>query len=294
MEKGQVPYNAGVMAVRTPVAAGTFYPAHPGQLTRELETCLGTTREGLGPAPGPLATAVGLILPHAGYRYSGPVAALGYRALWALGRPQAVIILGTNHTGLGGPISFAGPGEWATPLGPLPVHEELTRALAAATGAERSDTPFREEHSVEVQLPFLQYLFGPIPIVPAVVRELSPEFCREVGQAMAGVVGRTPVALIASTDFSHYEPDQVAREKDRRALAHILNLDLEGFLEAVLRHRISICGVGTIGILISAARTLGLLGAELLAYRTSGEVVGMLDQVVGYAAVMFREVEEVA
>ena len=282
------------MAVRIPVAAGTFYPAHPGRLTRELESCLGATREELGPAPGPLPNPVGLILPHAGYRYSGPVAGVGYRALWNLGRPQAVIILGTNHTGLGGPISFAGPGEWATPLGTSPVHEELTQALATATGAERSDLPFLEEHSVEVQLPFLQYLYGPIPIVPAVVRELSSGFCREVGQAIAQLVGRTPVALIASTDFSHYEPDQVAREKDRRALAHILNLDLEGFLDAVLRHRISICGVGTIGVLLSAARALGLLGAELLSYRTSGEVVGMLDQVVGYAAVMFREVEEVA
>ena len=276
------------------MAAGTFYPAHPGRLIRELEACLGTTREELGPEPGPLATPVGLILPHAGYRYSGPVAGVGYRALWNLGRPQAAIILGTNHTGLGGPITFAGTGEWATPLGPLPVHEQLTQALAAATGAERSDIPFLEEHSVEVQLPFLRYLFGPIPIVPAVVRELSQEFCREAGQVVARVVDRAPVALIASTDFTHYEPDQVAREKDRRALAHILNLDLEGFLEAVVKYRISICGVGATGVLLSAARALGLLGAELLAYRTSGEVVGMLDQVVGYAAVMFREVEAVA
>ena len=282
------------MPVRSPCAAGTFYPAHPGRLTGEVEACLGATREELGPAPGPLANTVGLILPHAGYRYSGPVAGTGYRALWRLGRPEAAIILGTNHTGLGGPISFAGPGEWATPLGSLPVHEELTQALAAATQGERGNAPFLEEHSVEVQLPFLQYLFGEIPIVPAVVREASPEFCREVGQAIASVVGQTPVALIASSDFSHYEPDQVAREKDRRALAHILNLDLEGFLEAVFRYRISICGVGAIGILLVAARRLGLLGAELLAYRTSGEVVGMLDQVVGYAAVMFREVEAVA
>ncbi len=289
-----VPYNGEVMAVRNPCAAGTFYPASPERLAREVEGCLGATREALGPEPGPLPGPVGLILPHAGYRYSGPVAGTGYRALWRLGRPEAVIILGTNHTGLGGPISFAGPGQWTTPLGPLPVHEELTRALVAATGGERSDLPFLEEHSLEVQLPFLRYLFGPIPFVPAVVSEYSLEFCLRTGQALARVVDRSPVALIASTDFTHYEPDQVAREKDRRALAHILNLDLEGFLEAVARYHISICGVGAVGILLAAARALGLLGAELLSYRTSGEVVGLLDQVVGYAAVMLREVEAVA
>jgi len=282
------------MGTRRPCAAGTFYPADPVHLAAEVEACLGGGLAEL-PPPGPELTGpVGLILPHAGYRYSGAVAGVGYRALWQLGRPRAVVILGTNHTGLGGPISIGGPGEWDTPLGSLPVHEELARELARATGADRSDLPFLEEHSVEVQLPFLRYLYGPIPFVPIVVRAQAPEFCRVVGGAVAEVVRGLPVALIASTDFSHYEPDPVAREKDRRALAHILNLDLEGFLEEVFRHHITICGVGAIGILIACARVLGLLGAELLAYRTSGEVAGMLDQVVGYAAVLFREVEDVA
>jgi AmmeMemoRadiSam system protein B len=222
------------------------------------------------------------------------VAGAGYRALWRLGRPEIAIILGTNHTGLGGAIVVGGPGEWVTPLGRSPVAEPLAGELARALGAERSDLPFLEEHSVEVQLPFLRYLFGPIPFVPAVVSEYSLEFCLRTGQALARVVDRSSVALIASTDFTHYEPDQVAREKVRRALAHILNLDLEGFLEAVARYHISICGVGAVGILLAAARALGLLGAELLSYRTSGEVVGLLDQVVGYAAVMLREVEAVA
>lgn len=279
------------MAIRIPIAAGTFYPADPVRLTWEVEACLGGDKESLGPPPKGLPAPVGLILPHAGYRYSGPVAGVGYRALWGLGRPESVVILGTNHTGLGGPITIAGPGEWATPLGNLPVDEQLAERFAAASGADRSDLPFLEEHSIEVQLPFLRYLFGPVPIVPAVVRDFSPGFCRSVGGALAEAVKGKGIAVIASSDFTHYEPHQVAQEKDRRALAHILNLDLEGFLQAVVEYRISICGVGAIGILLAAARSLGLLGAELLAYRTSGEVVGMLDQVVGYAAVVFREVE---
>jgi len=274
------------MAVRRPCAAGTFYPSDPLALRREVEACLGGGAE-LGPPPPPLSGPVGLILPHAGYLYSGPVAGAGFRALWRLGRPERVIILGTNHTGLGGPLVLGEPGEWATPLGPLPVDEGLSQELQLATGAERTNLPFLEEHSVEVQLPFLRYLFGPIPFVPAVVRSQSPRFCQEVGEALAELLSHRPILVIASSDFTHYEPDPVAKEKDQRALTEILNLDLGGFLEAVERHRISICGVGAVGILISFAKKAGLR-AELLSYRTSGEVGGMWDQVVGYAAVLFR------
>ena len=287
-------YNEAIMATRIPCAAGTFYPADPRALEREIETCLGGDRAALGPEPPPLTGPVGLILPHAGYRYSGPVAGAGYRALWRLGRPEIAIILGTNHTGLGGAIVVGGPGEWVTPLGRSPVAEPLAGELARALGAERSDLPFLEEHSVEVQLPFLQYLFGPIPFVPVVVKEYDVGLCRAAGQALAELVRGRPVLLVASSDFTHYEPDPVAREKDRRAIAAILNLDLEGFIEVVYRYRITICGVGAIGILIAAARSLGLLGAELVDYRTSGDAVGVLDQVVGYAAILLREVEDVA
>jgi AmmeMemoRadiSam system protein B len=130
--------------------------------------------------------------------------------------------------------------------------------------------------------------------VPVVVKEYDVGLCRAAGQALAELVRGRPVLLVASSDFTHYEPDPVAREKDRRAIAAILNLDLEGFIEVVYRYRITICGVGAIGILIAAARSLGLLGAELVDYRTSGDAVGILDQVVGYAAILLREVEDVA
>jgi len=246
------------------------------------------------PPPSSLPGPVGLLVPHAGYRYSGEVAGVGYRQLARLGRPELAVIMGSNHTGLGGAVSIAPPGEWLTPLGPLRVPAPLVRRLAEALGAEPGELPFREEHSVEVQLPFLKYLFGDIPIVPLVVQWAGPEALRGWGEELAAALGDHRAVVIASSDFSHYEPDAVAREKDRRALARILNLDLEGFLSEVQRHEISICGVGAIGILIAWAQRMGLLGTELLSYRTSGEVVGLLDQVVGYAAVMFREVEEVA
>lgn len=284
-------YNEA-MGRRWPCAAGTFYPADPRRLRDEIENALGGSR--LPVSDTPLAGPVGAILPHAGYRYSGAVAGTGYRALAALGQPEAVIILGTNHTGLGGPITVAEPGVWETPLGELPVPGEWARDVSEALHAEQSDLPFSDEHSVEVQLPFLRHVFGGVPIVPVVVQHVGVERARRAGAALGRLTVDRSVALVASSDFTHYAPDPVAREKDRRAIAAILNLDLGGFYEAVVRHQISICGVGAIAIVLAAARDAGLLGAELLDYRTSGEVAGHLDQVVGYAAILFRKVDDVA
>lgn len=276
----------GRMGQRGPCAAGTFYPADSSRLVVEVERALGS---GCRRPVSPLSEPAAAVLPHAGYVYSGAVAGAGYRALAALGRPAAAVVLGTNHTGLGGPIAVAEPGTWLTPLGEVPVPTELSREVARAMGAVQSDPPFAREHSVEVQLPFLQYLFGPLPVVPVVVQPLNPGAAERAGQALGNLLSGQPVFLVASTDFTHYEPDPVAREKDRKALEPILRLELEGFLQAVARHRISICGVGAIALLLAAARAMGLTEAELLAYRTSGEVAGYGDEVVGYAAVLFRK-----
>ncbi|GAB4311244.1 MAG: AmmeMemoRadiSam system protein B [Candidatus Bipolaricaulota bacterium] len=281
------------MGRRWPCAAGTFYPADPRRLRDEVEAALGGDGP-VVPRPEPLTGPVGAILPHAGYRYSGAVAGAGFRALAALGRPEALVILGTNHTGLGGPITVGEPGTWETPLGEIPVPADLSRDVAQALGAERDDAPFGDEHSVEVQLPFVGYLFGTVPLVPVVVQHLGQAAAVAAGSALGSLLTDRPIALLASSDFTHYEPDPVAREKDRRALAPILNLDVGGFLAAVARYRVSICGVGAIALFLAAAREAGLLGAELLAYRTSGEVAGHLDQVVGYAAVLCRQVDDVA
>lgn len=281
------------MGRRWPCAAGTFYPADPRRLREEIETVLGGDRGTLGPTQD-LTGPVGALLPHAGYRYSGAVAGAGYRALIALGRPEAVVVLGTNHTGLGGPITVGEAGAWETPFGDIPVPADLAREVAHALRADQADAPFVDEHSVEVQLPFIHYFFGPVPLVPVVVQHLDSAAAQTAGVALGQALAGRPVAMLASSDFTHYEPDEAAREKDHRALAPILNLDLAGFFDAVARYRISICGVGAIALLLAAARETGLLGAQLLAYRTSGEVGGHLDQVVGYAAVLFRRVDDVA
>ncbi len=293
MRSGFHPRYNEPMGRRWPCAAGTFYPADSQRLHDEVKAALGGDHRDLVPARD-LTGPVGALLPHAGYRYSGRVAGAGYRALATLGRPEAVIVLGTNHTGLGGPITVGEPGTWDTPLGEFSVPADLSGRVAEALSADLSDLPFADEHSVEVQLPFLRHLFGPVPVVPVVVQHLGPEHAAVVGTALGKLVAGRPVALLASSDLTHYEPDETAREKDRRALAAILNLDVDGFYATVIRYQISICGVGAIALLLAAAREAGLFGAELLDYRTSGEVAGHLEQVVGYAAVLFRQVDDVA
>jgi AmmeMemoRadiSam system protein B len=280
------------MGRRSPCAAGTFYPADPRRLREEIVVALGGTPP--SPPATTLAGPVGALVPHAGYRYSGAVAGAGYKALVALGRPEAVIVLGTNHTGLGGPITVGEAGAWETPLGDVPVPADLARDVARALRADPSDGPFADEHSIEVQLPFLHHLFGAVPLVPVVVQHLGAAAAQAAGAELGRALAGRPIALLASSDLTHYEPDEAAREKDHRALAPILNLDVAGFLAAVSLYRISICGVGAIALLLAAAREAGLLGAELLSYRTSGEVGGHLDQVVGYATVLFQRVDDVA
>ena len=120
-----------------------------------------------------------------------------------------MIVLGTNHTGLGGPITVAEPGVWETPLGDLPVATEWAHAVAGALGADLADGPFADEHSVEVQLPFVRHLFGAVPIVPVVVQHLDADEARSAGTALGRLVADRPVALLASSDFTHYEPDPV-------------------------------------------------------------------------------------
>jgi hypothetical protein len=274
--------------MRYPAVAGSFYPGTEEGLREEIQRLFGAGPEEMVPRSERLGVPLGLILPHAGYIYSGAVAAQGFRAAARYGVPEVVVILGTNHTGYGGEITVPDPEPWLTPLGEVPVAEELLREIEGLPGVVRDRRAFTREHSVEVQLPFLQYLFRKVPFVPAVVLTQDRETIEEFSAGLAKLVKGRGVWIVASSDFTHYEPHQVATEKDKAALKEILELDLDGFLRVVEEHRISICGIGAIGIVVAAARALGLGHAELLDYRTSGEVSGYTAEVVGYAAVLFR------
>ena len=268
---------------REPIVAGSFYPGQEAALVEMLDDLLGEGDLNETPLPGP----IGLIAPHAGYVYSGGVAAAGYREVGRVGRPEWAIVLGANHTGYGRPVSLAQGGTWRTPLGDAPIATEVADRLVAC-GAEVSEVAFAREHSVEVQLPFLQVLFGAeIPFVPIAVMAPPLERLVALGDCFAETARGRAGLIVASSDFTHYEPDGVAREADRRALERILALDVDGFWQLLTRERLSICGGGAIALLMTVARALGL-EPRLVSYATSGDVSGDRSAVVGYAAVLFQ------
>jgi len=271
-------------SIREPVVAGAFYPGSPAALSAELKRLFGTP---VHVSERSLTSPVGLIAPHAGYAYSGPTAASGYRQLATLGQPKWAIVLGANHTGLGRPVSLARVGIWRTPLGDAPIATELADRLVA-TGLEVADEAFLREHSIEVQLPFLQFLFGAeIPLVPICVMLPPLSELIAFGEAISQVISDEPGVVVVSSDFTHYQPEEVARRIDHEAIERILALNVEGFYRSLVEERLSICGGGAITILMTIARKLGWNDTQLLSYATSGDVTGDRRSVVGYAAISF-------
>jgi AmmeMemoRadiSam system protein B len=267
--------------IRIPAVAGLFYPADPRALRTAVSDLLAVDRSALADGREPL----GLIVPHAGYVYSGRVAGAAYRYAADYGRPEAILLLGANHTGLGGPLCLPRDTFWRTPLGDVPLDRERIERLSAS-GIPYSDAAFATEHSMEVQLPYLQVLLSEVPpIVPISVQSANDAALRSLGDRLVGLIGRGPVWMIASSDFTHYESDAVARRVDRAALDPLLRLDVDAFREFTQRAGMSICGVGAISTMLWTARALEMNQAELLAYETSGDVTGDRSAVVGYAAV---------
>ncbi|QJA06095.1 AmmeMemoRadiSam system protein B [Thermosulfurimonas marina] len=263
---------------REPAVAGQFYPGDPVHLRAELARLIRAT--------GPQVEALGVVAPHAGYMYSGAVAGEVYGRLVP---PEVAVILGPNHTGLGQRAAVLPVGVFLTPLGEVPIESPLAEDLLSRVPFLREDAlAHLYEHSLEVQVPFLQYLNPEVSLVPVCLSRLSLEEIFELGEGLAQAVEAYPrrVTLVASTDFSHYVPDEVARRKDRLALERILELDPEGLVEVVARERISMCGVIPTAVMLVAVRALGAQRAELVRYATSGEVSGDYAQVVGYAGIL--------
>lgn len=266
------------MAIRQPAVAGSFYPAEPGKLAREVRRFLGAVD-----APVP---ALGAVAPHAGYVYSGPVAGAVYSRLEI---PRSAIVLCPNHTGLGARAALDPSEAWRTPLGDVPLARRLAdRMLALAPSLEEDAAAHRREHSLEVQLPFLQVRRPDVEIVPVCLGAPSLPLCREVGEALAAVVEEEeePPLLVASSDMNHYESRVVGRAKDDLALARVEEVDAEGLFETVLDRSISMCGFLPATALLFAARALGRSGARVVARRDSGDETGDDSSVVGYAGVV--------
>ena len=281
------------MAVRRPAVAGMFYPGTKAALLRSIEEAF--KRVGIQSIPRPVSEGprkiVGLLCPHAGYMYSGHVAASAYAEVAEDGIPQTFVVIGPNHTGLGAPISVFEAGSWETPLGLVHIDEELAGAiLDACPLAESDQVGHMAEHSVEVQFPFLQAIYGEVRMVPVVMLNQTMSASRELGMAIAKAckaLGRDCV-IIASSDLTHYEPAEVAERKDRSALDAILRLDEESLYKAISTMSISMCGYGPTAAMLVAAKALGARTAQLIKYSHSGETTGDYSAVVGYGAVVVK------
>ena len=268
--------------VREPAVAGRFYPANAQHLRAEVETY--TTAPAGAPSEAKIR-ALGCVVPHAGYIYSGHVAGALYRRLEM---PRSMVILCPNHTGQGDPLAIMSEGAWRTPLGNVPINEDVAEQLKSHMPLLSEDpAAHRYEHALEVQLPFLQVLAPRFRFVPIAVGTSNFEVLSALGVVIGSVAAEAgePMLVIASSDMNHYESDSVTRVKDRRAIDQMLALDPRGLYDIVHHGDISMCGYGPAVIMLTAARKLGATKAELIRYATSGDVSGDHDMVVGYAGI---------
>jgi len=269
-------------SVRQPAVAGRFYPGRPETLSRDLEKYLAPPPE----AAEKVASALGCVVPHAGYMYSGHVAGAVYRRLPAR---TSYVILCPNHSGRGAPLAMMSSGSWLTPLGQVPIESALAREVHASCRLVTDDAAAHaDEHSLEVQLPFLQRTVKEFTFVPIAIGATRYAGLESLGRGLAQAARRVqqPFLVIASSDMNHYEPDSITRVKDGKAIEKILALDPEGLYDVLQREDISMCGYGPAIAMLTFAKEMGARQAELVKYATSADASGDRSAVVGYAGII--------
>lgn len=269
------------METRSPIVSGMFYPSDKGKLSSQLSSLFSQAN-----ASEKYRIVVS---PHAGYVYSGLGAAC---AIGSLRPAKTFIILGPNHTGMGREFSIMSSGIWKTPLGEIEIDSETALTLKKAGMLEEDDWAHASEHSIEVQLPFLQHRFGKLSLVPVCIMnsdysEGFLEKCEKLGELISLLMREKEIGLVASSDFSHYVPAQSAKKYDMQAIEKIASLDTKGLFNTLKRNRATVCGYGPIAVAMAAARTLGLKSGELIKYMNSGDVTNDYSSVVAYAAIGF-------
>jgi AmmeMemoRadiSam system protein B len=265
---------------RSPAVAGQFYNDTSSNLTHQVEKYINRKAK--------KEKVIGIVSPHAGLVYSGPVAGAVYSEI---DFPETFVLIGPNHTGLGAQISLMESGEWEIPTGVFQIDEKISYRIAMDVPIVTKDTQAHMfEHSLEVQLPFIAYFSKKTKIVPIVMLSASLDECRILGEGIAKALKGAgyAVVIVASSDMSHYVHDDVARQKDGKAINKILSLDPEGLYEIVLKEKISMCGYLPVTTMLFAAKAVGAQSARLIKYSTSAEVSGDYDHVVGYAGIVLR------
>ncbi|HEX7467944.1 MAG TPA: AmmeMemoRadiSam system protein B [Methanobacterium sp.] len=278
--------------IRKPAVAGLFYELDPDSLRKQIEWCF---KHSLGPGNMPVMESKrdikGVIAPHAGYIYSGPVAAHTYHEIAEDGFPETFIILCPNHTGMGSGVSAMKEGSWETPLGLADIDSEFADLMIknARIIDSNADAHLRE-HSAEVQLPFLQYLNPDFKFVPVTMWMQDIETSTEIGNSIyktASELGRD-VVVIASTDFTHYQPQNVAQTQDMKVIDAIKAMDENLMIKRVAQLNVTMCGYGPVAATMVATKKMGATNCEILKYATSGDATGDKSSVVAYASAVFR------
>jgi AmmeMemoRadiSam system protein B len=261
--------------MRLPAVAGQFYPGSGAVLAHQLDGMLHPEKE---------ISCLGAVVPHAGYVYSGQVAAAVYSRL---PKAETYVLIGPNHHGLGSPVALSRD-SWKTPLGVAQPDLELADMLAGSI-VDHDETAHLREHSIEVQIPFLQKRFQGFKILPICMGLQDEQTALEVGQELSRAMQKhnRSCVVIASSDFTHYEPQETARKVDAKLMEAILNMDVPELYNRVYRYDATACGYGPIAATITATAAMGAKAGQLLAYATSGDVSGDYSQVVGYAAIAF-------
>ena len=279
---------------RKPSVSGIFYSSSKEQLVDELKGCF--TNKIFGPGRLPPSDQVrkiyGMVSPHAGYLYSGSVAANGYYSV-SSSKFNNVILVGPNHYGLGSSVATTMNGIWESPIGDVMVNPQVAKDIASrATSMDFDEFAHSRDHCLEVQIPFLLFVTEKFRIVPIILTNQDEYLALELGSAISDTVNECiskgdEFMLIASSDFTHYESNSEAHRKDSQLIKSILSLDITAFYYTLRQYNVSACGYGAIATVMVAAKNLGATRGELIRYATSGDVTGDKSSVVGYSSILF-------
>jgi len=273
------------MRIRTPAVAGMFYPNEKAELEDSISRCI-SHKYGPGKTPY-LDKIYGAICPHAGYMYSGPVATHSFSSI-SNQDFELAIILGPNHWGIGCNVATMKDCSWQTPLGDVEVDSEAAELVNSETKLIEIDYfSHTRDHSIEVQIPMLQYFKKSFKILPIILNAQDYEYALEVGSAIAKLAKKKKSIIIGSSDFTHYEENEYAHKQDKALIEPILEMNVEEFYSTLHRRRVSACGYGAIASTMVACKKLGAGKGRLLQYATSGDIAGDKSSVVGYASIVF-------
>jgi len=276
------------MQIRTPAVAGMFYPEEKNKLTKLIDDCyLHPFGPGIKPPAKDEKKIFGVICPHAGFVYSGPVACNSIYSISGT-KPELFIIIGPNHWGIGRSVATMKDCEWETPLGKVEVDSDAAEEITTLSKNIESDFfSHTREHSLEVQIPILQQTFSNFKILPISLINQSKEVAQDVGMAMAKIAKERNAMIIGSSDFTHYEPNEFAHKQDMALIEPILEMDVDRFYDVLQELKVTSCGYGAMASTMIACKELGATKGELLRYATSGDVTGDTSSVVGYGSIIF-------